>query len=464
MTTSASIERAAASFRDPSGFIFRRDGVLYRQVNRAYRPAYEALMASGLYARLVEKGALVAHEEVDLPAPEPALADRILRPEPLPFISYPYEWSFSQLKDAALLTLRIARRALAAGMTLKDASAYNIQFRDGRPVLIDTLSFDLHREGEPWEAYRQFCRHFLAPLALAAHVDVRLTQLLRANIDGVPLDLAARLLPAATRLDLTGLGLHIHTHARVQERTAASPASGGEGRKMSRKQLGLILEGLEATVEKLKWKPAGTEWGDYYQATNYSDEALRQKAELTGRMLAAADPRLVWDIGANNGYFSRIAAGRGAFTVSSDIDPVAVEKNYLQVKAEKEKNLLPLLIDLTNPSPAIGWENRERSAFLERGPADLTLALALIHHLAIANNLPLAMLARFFAVRGKWALIEFVPKADSQVQRLLAARKDIFDAYDEPGFEAAFGEHFTIVEKTPIPGTVRTLYLLRGRA
>jgi len=211
--------RLSASFRDPSGFLFTRQGVLYRQVNQAYQPHYDKLLNSGLYDKLVKAGLLIPHEEVGVEPAEPSLAYKVLRPERVDFISYPYEWSFSQLQDAALATMAIQKLALDAGMVLKDSSAYNIQFYRGRPVLIDTLSFEAYREGEPWVAYRQFCQHFLAPLSLMAYTDVRLNQLLRIYIDGVPLDLAVRLLPGRTRFDL-GLATHIHLHAVAQQRYA----------------------------------------------------------------------------------------------------------------------------------------------------------------------------------------------------------------------------------------------------
>jgi hypothetical protein len=216
MTSMPSSEmRVGASFRDPSGFLFTRQGVLYRQVNQEYRTHYDLLMSSGLYTRLVGMGLLIPHDEVAEQPQESEVAYRVIRPEPLEFVSYPYEWSFSQLKDAALATLAIQKQSLEAGMVLKDASMYNIQFFHGKPVLIDTLSFETYREGDPWVAYRQFCQHFLAPLALMAHTDVRLSQLLRVYIDGIPLDLAARLLPRRTRYGL-GLATHIHLHAAAK--------------------------------------------------------------------------------------------------------------------------------------------------------------------------------------------------------------------------------------------------------
>jgi len=471
MTTTSKNQKHDASFRDPSGFLFTRDGILYRQVNKAYAGSYTRLMQSGLYAKLVKAGLLVPHVEADGPAgkerpfppADPDLAHITIRPERVPFISYPYEWSFGQLKDAALATLSIQKRALKAGMSLKDASAYNIQFFQGKPALIDTLSFEEYREGEPWVAYRQFCQHFLAPLALMAYRDVRLSQLLRVYIDGVPLDLASSLLPGRTRWKL-GLYTHIHLHARAQKRYAGVAISEARaGRSMSQQAMAGLIESLRDTIRKLEWKPAGTEWADYYEDNNYTDAAFQHKLNLIEDWLGRIQPQMVWDLGANTGLFSRPAAAMGAFAVAFDIDPAAVEQNYRQVKADKETNLLPLVLDLTNPSPAIGWHNQERASLGQRGPADAVLALALIHHLAISNNVPLERVAQFFADLGEWLIIEFVPKNDSQVQRLLRSRADIFPDYTREGFETAFRSHFEIHASSDLRDSERKVYLMRRK-
>jgi hypothetical protein len=464
MTTQSNKGQHAASFRDPSGFLFSRDGVLYRQVNRKYEQEYARLMESGLYEKLIKAGLLVPHVEVDQPTmefetvPLGAAGYKVIQPERVPFISYPYEWSFGQLKDAALATLSIQRRALKLGMSLKDASAYNIQFVRGKPTLIDTLSFEFYKEGQPWVAYRQFCQHFLAPLALMALKDVRLSQLLRVYIDGVPLDLASELLPSTTRFNF-GLLTHIHLHAGAQKKYAGEDIKSRRG-SMSRQAMDGLIESLISTVRRLDWRPGGTEWGNYYEITNYSDSAFEHKKQLVGEWTRRLQPEQVWDLGANNGVFSRVAAETGTQVISFDIDPAAVEQNYRQVKAEKNEMLLPLLLDLTNPSPAIGWANRERDSFGERGPVDMALALAVIHHLAISNNVPLPQLADFFAQTAKWLVIEFVPKTDSQVQKLLASREDIFRAYTREGFEAAFKTRFQIHEAINVQESERVLYLM----
>ena len=449
------------SFRDPSGFLFWHQNELYRQVNGAYQEHYDQLIASGLYRELQADGLLIGHEECDLKLARSQAAYKIIRPALVPFISYPYEWCFGQLKDAALLTLAIQKKALEYGMSLKDASSYNVQFLHGRPLLIDTLSFEKCHEGRPWVAYRQFCQHFLAPLALMAYRDVRLNQLSRLHLDGVPLDLASCLLPARTRFKFSLLS-HIHLHARSQKRYADKPVKSKQ-RPMSRFALLALLNSLENAVNKLHWQPRGSEWADYYEHTNYSDQALDRKKKLVAEFLEQLHPRHLWDIGANTGVFSRLASGRGIPTVALDIDAAAVEKNYRCCRRDNEQFLLPLVGDITNPSPGIGLENAERMSLLQRGPVDTVLALALVHHLAIANNLPLGKIADSFSRLCRDLILEFIPKSDSQVQRLLATRDDIFSGYHAAGLEKEFLPYFSIERREAIAQTERILYVMHSR-
>lgn len=441
--------------------MFVDNGILYRQINRCYRSDYERLMESGLYDDLVAKGFLVSHAEADIHLARTEDVYKVIRPQPVPFISYPYEWCFGQFKDAALLTLEAQALALGRGMTLKDASAYNVQFMDGRPVLIDTLSFAIHREGAPWMAYRQFCQHFLAPLALICYRDVALSQLLRIHMDGIPLPLASELLPGRTKLS-PSLALHIHMHAKMQAKYEGRPeALTTSKRKMSVRSLAAFIEGLRQYVCGLQWHLPRTVWGKYDLGGSYEDEGLAHKAELVQAFLAGINPRTLWDLGANRGFFSRLASRKGIFTVAWDIDPVAVELSYRDVTKEKERDLLPLVLDLTNPSPSLGWANAERSSFAERGPADACMALALIHHLAIANNLPLERIAGYFACLSPRLILEFVPKDDPKVRHLLASREDIFPDYTRPGLEAAFGRHYRITSVAEIRNSSRILYLMK---
>jgi hypothetical protein len=452
----------AGSFRDPSGFLFRRDGVLYRQINCTYQEHYDRLMQSGLYTKLIEKGLLVPHVEQSVSSPQPETCYKIIRPEPIPFISYPYEWSFSQLRDAALLTLQLHALALEHEMVLKDASAYNVQFHKGKPVFIDTLSFANYHEGAPWAAYRQFCQHFLAPLALMAKTDIRLQQMLRVYIDGLPLDLTSRLLPTKSKFQF-GLLSHIHMHAKSEKHYADKTDTRARSARVSRLAMRGLQDNLKSIIEKLSWQPQGTEWADYYNDTNYSDKGQEQKKELVRSMLRVVAPKMVWDLGANTGVFSNVAADVADQVLSFDIDPAAVEKNYLICRRKKQERILPLLLDLTNPSAGIGWDLSERHSLIERGPADAILALALIHHLAIGNNVPLPRIAAFFQRLGASLIIEFVPKTDSQVSRLLVTREDIFVHYTQQDFEQAFQPFYVIEEKAAIADSQRTLYRMKRR-
>ncbi len=461
-----------SSFRDPSGFVFQYENRIYRQVNNVYAQSYEKFMICGLYEELTARKILIEHTEIsDGALPRTDECHKILEPDQLRYISYPYEWSFSQLKDAALLTLRAQAIALKHGFTLKDASAYNIQFHHGRPVFIDTLSFEPYEEGKPWTAYRQFCQHFAAPLALMARTDIELGKMLSSHIDGIPLPLASRLLPARTWLSYPFLA-HIHLHAKMQAGYAdlagenqSSSQDKASSSKVSAKGLRAIAESLASFVNKLDWTPPKTEWGDYYDHTNYNDEASQKKRELVDEFLSRIDSPLniVQDLGANTGEFSRIATKHADLVVSQDIDPVAVEKNYRKSREDKDSKLLPLRQDLFSPSPAIGWANEERESFRERAGCDAMLALALIHHLAISNNLPLAHIANLFAALSKWLIIEFVPKSDSQVIRLLETREDIFDHYNIEDFERVFGEYFDLREKQTVHGSERTLFLFQRK-
>lgn len=443
--------------------MFTRDGILYRQVNQVCAEDYTHLMDSGLYAKLVKAGLLIPHSPAEISPEDKEKAFKVIRPDRVPFISYPYEWSFGQIKDAALATLSIQKRALKMGMSLKDASAYNIQFHNGKPVLIDTLSFERYQEGEPWVAYRQFCQHFLAPLSLISYVDIRLNQLLRDNIDGIPLDLTSRLLPKNTRWKL-GIATHIHLHARAQKRySEVSVKEARRDLRMNLQAMTALVESLRETILKLEWKPSGTEWADYYCDTNYTDHAMEHKETLVEEWVTKASPRMIWDLGANTGKFSQVAAKCGEYVIASDIDPAAVELNYRSIKEKNLSNILPLVVDLTNPSPAIGWHYQERDSFLQRGPADLVMALALVHHLAISNNTPLEQVAEFLASCGQWLIVEFVPKSDSQVQRLLRNRKDIFEKYTQEGFEEAFKTYFHIHSYSLVRDSDRRMYFMKRK-
>jgi hypothetical protein len=303
-----------------------------------------------------------------------------------------------------------------------------------------------------------------------SHVDAGL--LLRDYIDGIPLDVASRMLPWRTRW-LIGLQLHLHWHARMiakhhatrQPELSATTADVPRKRevRMPENRLRAYLENLRGTVNSLRPRWGNTQWADYYEQNSYSPAGLKTKQEIVERYLKLAQPATVWDLGANTGMFSRITSDLGCFTCAFDFDPACAERAYLDGRDAKLANFLPLRMDLTNPSPSLGWAHCERESLAGRGPADLVMALALVHHLAIANNVPLPAIADFFHRLGKSLVIEFVPKNDPQVQRLLQSREDIFDQYSQTAFEQAFERHFHVRESQPVRNEGRRLYLMHAR-
>lgn len=402
---------------------------------------------------------MISHEEVIIPPYDENTAYKIIKPQEIPFISYPYEWSFTQLKQAAITTLEIQKIAIEYKMILKDCSAYNIQFYKGKSVLVDSLSFEKYEEGQLWKGYKQYCEHFLAPLSLMSHKDVRLGQLLRIYLDGIPLDLTSSILPGKTKTSFLLLS-HIHAHAKSQKHYEDKDVK-IKKRKLGKNSLVGLVESLYSGIKKMKWELKKTEWGAYYADTNYSENAFSEKKKIINNLLVKINPSEVWDLGGNVGMFSRLASSKGINTICFDIDPVAIEKNYLEVKEKNEEKILPLLLDLTNPTPGVGWKNQERNSFMNRGPTDTVFALALIHHLVIGNNLPLVKIAKFFSEICENLIIEFIPKEDSQVQRLLRTRKDIFDEYNIEEFKNIFGKIFEFVESFNIQDSKRTIHYLK---
>lgn len=473
------VARIPGSFRDPAGCVVRYEGHLYRVVRLAGARDYRAARESGFLDAAMDEGLLVRHEELPpdaLPLEGEAVA-ALLRPEAVPFVSYPYEWCVSQLREAALLTLRLQQRALDFDLSLRDASAFNVQFRGSAPVFIDTLSFEPYAEGRPWVAYRQFCEHFLAPLALAGARGPEALRWLRVHLDGVPLALASAWLPWRTRLRLGQL-LHLHLHARSQRRHAdrgraavrrggreggATGASGARVARLSRRAQRNLLESLASTVGGLAWEPPPGAWTAYEREHTYAPAAFSAKESCVRRWLGATRPRFVLDLGANTGAFSRLAREAGARAVALDSDPGTVEVLYRRAREAGDEGLLPLVMDLANPSPALGWAGREREGLFDRGAADAVLALALVHHLAIAHNVSLPDVFDVLARLGRHVLVEFVPKSDPQVQRMLATREDVFEGYHFEGFEAALVPRFACVERIPLPESDRVLYALVRR-
>lgn len=459
------IYKDPASFKDKSSFVYHRNKTLYRQINQEGRADIEHLYSSGLYHQLVSQKLLIPHEKVSKVYSFDHQAEIILQPKPIPVISYPFEWCFTQTKDAALLTLKILKTSLQHGLILKDASSYNIQYIGSQPIFIDIGSFTIYQQGTVWVGYKQWCEHFLGPLALAAYIDPSLLTLQRLHLDGIPLPFVVKLLPIKARLNL-GLMTHIFLHAQSQKKTSFHNQKKLMSKKLSQNALIGLITNLEATVRSLKLNHASgtSQWAEYADLNpSYTPIAYNAKLSLVQKWAHSLSVKTIWDLGANTGEFSRLVGKSSNYVLSLDSDPIAVEKNYLNAKQANLNSLLPLNIDITNPSPNLGWNWSERLSFHDRSKPDLILALALVHHLVIAYNIPLSYIAKLFSQLSRHIIVEFIPLEDPQVQSLLVTRKYPPHPYTQTEFEAAFNHYYQLHKVKKLPQSLRVIYLYESR-
>lgn len=434
------------SFRDPAGYMVQDAGLYKRVITEKGRSNYEIFQRSGLYEELAREGLLISHREEDPGCPG---WWKVLVPEQLEFVSYPYEWCFSQLKDAALLTLEIQQRALRRGMSLKDASPFNVQFRLTRPQFIDTLSFEPD-DGGPWIAYEQFCRQFLAPL-LASLRFPEAPQYLKVRPDGFDLEAVWRSLAWRTRLRPSAF-LHIYLHARA--RRSLRGASRGSGRARPGTKM-LLAGSLRRAVERLRLprRPVPEE------ETLETPASAALKREVVHWALAELEPRTVLALSGPTLPYARQAARNGRHVIFYDADPRVIERVYLEERAGGSGRLLPLVVDLRNPTPALGFALTERQSLLERTRADLVLAVASVLELCLNQGIPCGLLAEFLAKLGRSVLVEFVPPSDPAaapvLERLGAAREE----YSREAFLSAFRRYFRLVREVWVPVTERRLLL-----
>ncbi len=442
-----------SSFRDHSGFVFYENNEVYRQINPVYFDNYNFLMNSGLYNELVSKKYLIEHEEITNDT-----SKIIVKAKKINFISYPYEWSFYQLKRAALLTLEIQQICLKYGMSLKDASAFNIQFVDAKPVLIDTLSFEQYKENKPWVAYRQFCQHFLSILALEKYGLTNLNKISTLFIDGIPLDLASKLLPIKSKFNI-GIYSHIHLNAKYEKKYNEKTSINQNKINLSKTKQQNIIQHLISIIKNLNLPKTKSNWTNYYEEFSYDKINIEEKINFVESITKLKKPNVVVDSGSNTGLFSELCSLNSSFVISFDFDPTVIQFQCKKNAKKEIKNILPLVVDLSNPSPAIGWLNKERNSFIERLPKDsFTLSLALIHHLALSFNLSLEKIAQFYSSFSQEIIIEFVPKSDIQSQRLLVTKEDVFLDYTVENFELIFNQYFKLIDKKKLTGSERLLY------
>lgn len=451
-----------ASFRDPSGYLFYDQAVLRRSIQPIYFPQYAALKERGFFDSLIQKKLLIPHTETSISDEE-----IIITPEKIPFVTNPYEWSFEQYKQAALLTLKIQNYALSKGFILKDASAYNVTFHMGKPTFIDTLSFDFYREDTPWRAYKQFITHFLGPLVLAKYHGAEMLKMMQTHIDGLPIQLISSLLPSKTRLNSI-LYPNIHLLAKMERKYSDDYKNEAKSGNLSKKAHENILTSLYDYISKLKQNNR-SEWGDYYSKTNYNSKAFLNKKKLVKDWVLQLKTNSLIDIGGNDGTFARTVIKDVANILVTDIDSNAIDLCYNKVRENDEVNLLPFVCDILQPPAGIGFCNTERESLIKRlinFSPDVTLALALIHHLTLSGNVPFEKSAAFFASFSKNLIIEFPKREDSWVKSLLIRKREFinhFDFYDQDNFEAKFGIYFILVHKVKIEGTHRIMYLYKKK-
>lgn len=444
----------AGSFRDPSGQVFSMNDRIYRSIFEHGVKEFVAARDAGIFNKLIADGLLVSHEEIDFGDWAPKGTVFCLTHPRIPMVSYPWEWPFSLLKDAALIHLEAMKMLVPEGFWLRDASAFNVQNGGNGLKLIDTLSVGRRIPDSPWVAYGQFCSHFLAPLALAAYGDVRTLSLWRNYIDGYPLDLAVRFLPFWRRYR-PGLFMHLTLHSRAQSMADRKEDIGktksAKKAKVSDPGLIGIVQSLHKTVEGIRWKRTSKVWEEYGDIRTYQAEDVTRKSEYVEQVVKRLKPEMVWDLGANTGEFSLIAASHGAFVVSIDGDPACTE--YIYERNSKEhsgKRILPLTMDLANPSPGFGWRSQERVSLEDRGPADLVLALALIHHLVFSCCIPLPLIAEWSGSLGDHLLVEFVPPSDPMVKKHLANRGEEHLPYNLDIFLSSFKKIFDLVDQVSL--------------
>ena len=453
--------KESSSFRDPSGYIFRVNNQIYRAINHSYSEDYQFLSSSGLLDKLFQDRLLVKHEEILLPEADGQGVFAIIKPETIPVITYPYEWGFSQLKEAALLTLKVLTQALEHDMILKDASAFNVQFRGYKPVFIDTLSFQRYQVGQPWLGYKQFCEHFLAPLCLTAYMGIEMQKLTRLSVDGISLEMTSKLLPLKTWFSTVPL-FHIHLHAKSNKFYSVDGKSDKKRARVSKRDLLAMIDHLHNFISSLKLNKAyKTQWQDYDLQTHYTNDGRGNKAKIIGKFVNQINARVIWDMGANDGFFSRAIADPERLILSMDLDPLALEKNFLQNQSQQKENIYSLVYDVANPSPDWGWANKERSKLTDRSTPDAIMALAVIHHLVISNNVPFVEVANYFAQVSKWLIIEFVPREDEKINSLPATAGK--ENYSRIGFEKGFSDYFEIVDEQVIKDSKRSILLMKRK-
>ncbi|MCH7971968.1 MAG: class I SAM-dependent methyltransferase [Chloroflexi bacterium] len=452
------LARTASSLRDPWGFMVEDDrGTLLRQINPPLANSSRKFFDSKLYSSMVAQHQLVEHKYRSSEFADETTS-AVFEPRRLPVVTYPYEWPFSLLKKAALLTLDIQISAVDAGFTLRDGTAFNVLFEGLQPIFIDFGSFDVRTDDKPWVGYKQFCEHFLAPLSLAARYRLPVQQFNSGNMDGFPLGVASSIMPMRSWLNW-GLLWHLHLHAKSIRRNSKRKRLDSETKSVSMRGLKGVLTSLRNTVRSLDYPIEKSDWATYYRDNSYSDRTMSHKEELIDQWLASGPKSdLIVDLGGNAGRFSEIASRYANNVVLVDSDHDSVELAAREFDKRGLANIYTVVLDLTDSSNGRGWEGHERSTFYSRIKPQKSLALALIHHLVIGAGIPMERVASHFREITPSLLIEFVPPGDPMVDLLIANKSGQHHEYSVTKFEQAFAEHYSLNKKQDLADSGRVLY------
>jgi len=452
------------SFRDRTARIFLHQGKIYRALSKQALEDWRRVSTLPFFQQLTVDGRIIRTEELSEQQVQqlavPVSCAAILHHQRITFITYPYEWCFSMLRRAALLHLEILTEAVRSGTILKDASPYNVQFRGSHAVFIDTGSFVAHGDSEPWIGYRQFCEMMLFPLLLQAYRRIDIQPVLRVRLDGIR---AREFLRPLSWRDMLRPG--VLTHGWLQsllEQSAGSTKTDTIGALKSsgfdRKLIQNNLARLTRLIQRLTWKPDLTHWTSYRQAFPHVLQDGYAKSKFVREVCQLYRRKLVWDLGCNDGHFSEIAAENADTVIAMDQDHGCVEIFYKKLAEKKNEQIVPLCVDLLNPSAALGWRGRERARLENRGLPELVLCLGLIHHLVIAGNIPLPEVVDWLASLGAEVVIEFPGKGDLMVKELLRNKPDQYDDYSFAALETALRDcGLQIRHRIDLPSGDRTL-------
>lgn len=459
------MEKMPSSFKDPSGCVYVHKGRILRAVSERARQEWNIFQNSGLFLELQQKGYLQNTVPVsfdDIPRPQGTAY--VFEHTPFPFISYPFEWSFSMLRDAGIFHLELLAYCLERGFITKDGSAYNIQFVDGKPLFIDPFSFVEYRKGDPWVGFAQFARHFLFPLMISAYKRIPFHSFLRDKLDGIDIHTARRFFSWSDTLK-PGVALYVLIQELLQsgfENTKEHFArSISASHALQKGSLSRMAYRLRSFLDSLPVPRFASQWEHYERTHAYSSADAQEKKEFVERAAAEVRPALLCDVGANAGEYAFCAAPFAKHIVAVDSDYQAVDALYRRAQSSYIRNILPLVVDFVNPSPGLGWRLQERSSFFDRVRPDMVFALALVHHIVIGANVPLEDFIDWLMRFSPVVVLEFVDKKDPNAVRLLKDKEDVYPWYTQEALELAICARGSILQKRQLPCGTRTMYMIQ---